>query len=167
MKTCRVCKTEKPLTEYHNCSAKPDGKVNRCKDCSKAARKAFYDANKERTILERIEWGRKNREKAREYRKKEYETNKDRYRAYTKSRKRRVRKHTPSWVTPEHHTQMQAIYDHARECELLTGDKYHVDHIVPLKGENVSGLHVPWNLQVLPADINDAKGNKWCWTNQA
>ena len=63
---------------------------------------------------------------------------------------------TPKWLTREQRRLMRWIYVWAAS---LPGD-FHVDHIVPLRGENVCGLNVPWNLQILPADTNRRKGNR-------
>jgi len=60
-------------------------------------------------------------------------------------------KRTPSWVDKK---AIAAIYE---SCP----DGFHVDHIVPLQGQTVSGLHVPWNLQVIPARENLRKSATW------
>lgn len=67
----------------------------------------------------------------------------------------------PKWLSEVHQEQITQTYTLAKDCEIITGDKYHVDHIVPLQGKNICGLHVPWNLQVLPADLNQSKSNKY------
>lgn len=70
-------------------------------------------------------------------------------------------KATPKWITEEHWKQIENFYIKASELTKQTGVVHHVDHIIPLQGKNVKGLHVPWNLQILTANENLKKGNKY------
>lgn len=69
-------------------------------------------------------------------------------------RKQHIARATPHWLTKGHWTEIIGWYDEAH----ITG--MHVDHIVPLRGKTVCGLHVPWNLQLLSPIDNLSKGNK-------
>lgn len=64
---------------------------------------------------------------------------------------------TPPWVDFE---AIRKIYETAAKLEELTGQRYHVDHIVPLNGKTVSGLHNQFNLTPIPAFDNMSKGNR-------
>lgn len=68
---------------------------------------------------------------------------------------------TPHWLTTTHEAQMQWLYSLRDKLSTSSGTLYHVDHIIPLIHENVCGLHVPWNLRLLPASVNIAKGNTY------
>lgn len=61
------------------------------------------------------------------------------------------------WADP---AAIAAIYAEARRLTVDTGVPHHVDHIIPLKGERVSGLHVESNLRVLPRRDNILKSNR-------
>lgn len=67
---------------------------------------------------------------------------------------------TPVWLTSEHLNTIQKWYVRSNLIKIFTGENWHVDHQVPLQGTNVSGLHVPWNLQLLPMEENSSKRNK-------
>lgn len=66
---------------------------------------------------------------------------------------------TPKWLNKGHLFEIESAYKYCSSLREI-GLDYHVDHIVPLRGKTVSGLHVPWNLQVIPAKQNLSKGNR-------
>jgi hypothetical protein len=73
---------------------------------------------------------------------------------YAAARQRRVRDATPAWVDIE---ALAAVYELARRATEVSGAKYEVDHIIPLRGARVSGLNVPWNLRVIDRAWNREK----------
>ena len=88
-----------------------------------------------------------------------------RNRAKCKAKKMRgrdaLRHATPDWLTETHWDEMNAFYVERDRQSCETGEPHHVDHIIPLRGENVCGLHVPWNLQVITAAENMSKGARF------
>lgn len=67
---------------------------------------------------------------------------------------------TPAWLTKDDMWLIKEAYELAQARTKLHGFSWHVDHIIPLKGKKVCGLHVPNNLQVIEGKINIMKNNK-------
>ena len=91
------------------------------------------------------------------YRKKWRDNNKGMTNANTAKRKASKLQQTPSWSETE---EIAELYSWAAHLQKVTGIQMHVDHIVPLQGKHVSGLHCVDNLKVITAKENLAKGNR-------
>ena len=103
--------------------------------------------------------------------------NQEAIRAYRKSPKRKadnkmrqkikeIRKShpaVPNWLTLEQKKEIRKLHLKQRQIRDTQNKEYHIDHIVPLNGETVCGLHVPWNLQLIPEKEHLSKSNNWEW----
>ena len=118
----------------------------------------WYEANKEQVMnaakIRPIEI-------KREYQKAWKERNTTWVRADTKARRRKHREATPKWLTKKEKAEIRQLYQIAIIMSKTTGEQYVVDHIVPLRGNDVCGLHVPWNLRVITQEENLKKSNKF------
>lgn len=107
------------------------------------------------------EYKRNNRTKVREQDRIRYKTlyydEKEKSRLVLK----RVKEQAPKWLTGQQKVAIERFYLEAADKTAATGIKHEVDHIIPIRGKNVSGLHVPWNLQVITLLENRKKGRKF------
>ena len=144
--------------------SKHDGRASECKECKKAKDKKYFEANKSRVCAKSKEWYENNKDYALERHKKyfkEYMKNKRAELTAKEARRRSLKLlATPSWLTDSDLQNIETEYKLCAWASSVMGEAYHVDHIVPLKGKAVCGLHVPWNLRVIPAKENISKGNK-------
>jgi len=158
-KICSKCKEEKTVDCFYKNGKKNNIQVYRpdCKKCRDAQIETYQKKNPEKYR----KWNDISNDRRREAGKyKEYSANRFKTHPHIYREKRAKRRatrleRTPPWVlnNPNLIKQIRDIY---RSCP----KGYHVDHIIPLKGNNVSGLHVPWNLQYLKAEENLRKSNK-------
>ena len=166
--------TGKPCTRGHTALRKTKGCCIECmkedwaidnakrsekpkSEASKAAGRRYYERNKDAVKARAM--GRPNKV-VQEYRKKWRDNNPELSRAQVSLRKRRHREATPAWITQEQKQQIRGLYLSAQRLTEITGERYVVDHIVPLISDAVCGLHVPWNLRVITQEENLKKSNK-------
>jgi hypothetical protein len=161
MKKCALCGVEKPLFMFNKHKNRKDGHQTACKDCNKSYLSKNYYANHEELKEKCRDYYSSNRDKKLQYHKQHYENNKEQYSAKSANRRSTKLQRTPPWVKGVFVQEIKVIYKRAQLIKAFMGEVWHVDHIVPLKGKTVSGLHVPWNLQLLPAEENLSKGIKF------
>lgn len=173
-KTCSMCNDAKPLGDFAKNKNMKDGLAVRCRACNAATSKAWREANPKRAKDGVDRWKAERPGYAQRKNREWYEANIE----YAKAQARKWAKDNPEKtsvrnarrrareasqairLTQAQQDAIKHIYAFAKHLSKKFNKSYHVDHIVPLKGSNVSGPHVPWNLQVLPAATNLSKSNK-------
>jgi tRNA nucleotidyltransferase/poly(A) polymerase len=166
-KFCNKCSEIKLLVDFHKDSHKKDGICTICKSCKLHNVKVWKELNPEKVKKINVEWYRNNKNNPEFLQKRQDYGNRWRkekpHLNSAKEAKRRAAKlnATPSWLKPEDLAHIKRTYKLRDLMFEITGIKYHVDHIVPLKGKDVCGLHVPWNLRVISEKDNLIKGNRY------
>lgn len=148
---CVECMKEDWAIDNQRRSEKPKS------EASKAAGRRYYEKNKD---LVTARANNRPAEEVRKYRKTHKLRNPEMYKALTSVRKRRHRNATPKWLTEEDKLVIRKLYLEAMRLTKLTGVRYVVDHKYPLISDEVCGLHVPNNLQIMTQDENLRKSNK-------
>ena len=126
-------------------------------DAGIKAKRDYYDRNRD-TVIARA--SARPAEQRKLHREKYKAQNPELYKAFVGVRRRRHKNATPKWITPEQKLAMRQLYLHAQALTKMTGERYVVDHIIPLISPDVCGLHVPWNLRVITQEENLKKSNK-------
>jgi hypothetical protein len=123
--------------------------------------KEWYTANKVRRRELDREWRKNNLITLRQYLAAYRENNREKINSYSSNYRANKNGATPLWLCSNDFEEISELYRAAQLFKEYTGLEYHVDHIVPLNSDIVCGLHVPWNLRVIPAKENLSKQNRY------
>jgi len=115
--------------------------------------------NPEKVKESKAKWRQKNKEKQYELTSKWRENNRARYNFLHAKRRAIKMNATPKWLNDADYKLISEFYEMAKELEKVFPWKQHVDHIIPLQNDDVCGLHVPNNLQILSVWQNQVKNN--------
>lgn len=173
-KLCAKCKRMLSLESFTKLRKTKDGLDAWCRECkhqdylkrpkelNQEYAKRSYRKHRERMLEKQkqklanppekwLEW-------RRAYDRKRYKNNSAIYKTRSEMRKAAKLKAIPSWADKN---AIKSIYAMARLLDKLNPwIKHHVDHIIPLRGDNVCGLHMPENLRIISATENLKKGNR-------
>ena len=161
MKKCSKCYNEKKLSDFNKDSSTASGYKSACKVCTKKSTKDYQSRRKEYIQQYGKQYYEKNKEERKAYSKKYRQLNQSYYRAKKAEYRATKKQATCQWANLQY---IKDLYTNVAEANKLFEDidvKFHVDHIVPLTHDKVCGLHNEYNLQILTAEENLSKSNKY------
>lgn len=188
MKVCTKCTISKALADFYNDKRASDGKTSDCRKCHnlivmvyaranpdkariatkkwrelnpgacKESNSAWRKANKEKLSENQKRYASNNPEKILDNVKKYASANRGKMNAKKALHEAQKIQATPLW---SNNSEIGKIYKKAIDQSFLTGERYEVDHIVPLRGKTVCGLHVQQNLQIITKVNNMKKSNSF------
>lgn len=156
---CSKCKKEKSINDFHKNKKGKFGLKSHCKSCCstiaknepkqlrQVATRNYRKNNKQKVNTINKLWRCLNPNKINSANKKWRDANLGVVSRLSKSRKKQIKQATIGKFDKE----LNLIYQNAIELEKLDNLPRHVHHVIPLQQYNniVSGLHVPWNLEIL------------------
>lgn len=183
MKACTKCGEFQPFDCFSIRVASPDGLSFKCRKCAKEyresrkahyaiLRKASYEKNKDAERSAALSYYRSNRDQQIVRHRAYMEANADKQRQWREENRHigranvakyrsALKQRIPRWLSDSERAAIKELYDRCALLRAETGEMYHVDHIYPLQGKLVSGLHVLANLQILTESENASKGNSY------
>lgn len=149
MKTCNKCLVSS--LNFHRDSTSKDGLHSLCKECKNVSRRAWKKLNVSKNRISSREYYKKNSDVYKANAKNWRKANPGKANFITSKRRKGIKIATPIWANEN---EIKRIYENCPKG-------FHVDHVIPLHGKDVCGLHVESNLQYLSASENCKKGNKY------
>jgi hypothetical protein len=169
-KICPMCKDTKPLAMFSPDARTRSGVQSRCKPCQANVSKALRTNNPEKhratvkastqknyagKLQRNAAYRLSNPQKIAAWKRQDRLVNRGRVLADNAYRRAATKQRTVAWADL---SAIKNIYEEAQQLSMLVGEWYHVDHVIPLMGKNVCGLHVEDNLQIISAVENLRKG---------
>ena len=151
--------TGKPCKHGHIAERYTGNKT--CCVCGNAGANKVKQRDRTKYIQHAKDWNNRNPERIKEIHNKRNRANPARRNLLTANYRSAKDNRTPAWLTEVDYERIANVYKLATLQSKITGTTWHVDHIIPLRGEYVSGLHVPSNLQAIPGVDNVRKNNSY------
>jgi hypothetical protein len=169
--TCIECRHMREKALYHadpvTTKEKVAFKYRKNAETLKAKRRLAYAANREAekavAKVRSAEWRKNNPDHAgaKQAKTKWKQDNPGKVRADMVKRRAAKLQRTPAWLSKDDCWMLEQAYELAALRTKLFGFSWHVDHVLPLQGKKVFGLHVPTNVQVIPGVDNVRKANRF------